>query len=109
MRWLMLLGLLSSSACAAEMKLNGPEISAGLGDVSLYAGDAIEQIFQKGGQTVYIDHGSASQGLWKVQSDQYCSQWPPSQSWACYDVMQDGDAITFVSGSGTRFEMRKTK
>jgi hypothetical protein len=109
MRWLIALALLSSGAFAAELKFAGPDITTALSDVSLYAGDAIEQIFQKGGQTVYIDHGAASQGLWKVQGDQYCSQWPPSQSWACYDVMQDGDAITFVSGSGTRFEMRKTK
>ncbi len=103
--------LMVAPAHAAESKLSGDEILNALREKSLYAGDngAIEQIFQKGGQTVYIDHGSVSQGQWKIENDRYCSQWPPSKSWACYDVTRDGQMITFVTASGTRFPMRESK
>ena len=109
MRWILAFAALSTVAVASEIKLSGPEIATNLTDVSLYAGTTVEQIFQKGGQTVYIENGGASQGLWKVQADQYCSQWPPSQGWSCFEVLQDGDQITFVSKAGKRFEMRKPK
>jgi hypothetical protein len=100
--------LAPQAAWAKSVKLAAAEITAVLSDQSLYAGEQgeIEQIFQKSGQTFYLDHGNSSQGTWKVENDKYCSQWPPSQSWSCYDVIRDSDAITFVSGTGKSFPMR---
>ncbi len=104
-----MLVLWSAPASAADIKLNGAEISTTLSDVSLYADGEVEQIFQSGGQTVYIEKSHPSQGLWKVDGDQYCSQWPPSRSWDCYDVVRDGDLIVFISSRGKRYPMRSNQ
>jgi hypothetical protein len=104
-------GFLSSGAMAEPVKLTGAEIAEVLADVILYAGDKaeIEQIFQKSGQTVYIDRGSMSQGSWFVEGDQYCSRWPPGVSKSCFDVTRDGETITFIASSGKTYPMRKKK
>jgi hypothetical protein len=104
-----LLVLMSSPARADEKSLTGPEIMTALSDQTLVGADAsqnIEQIFQKSGLTLYSSNGAQSQGFWKVDGDKYCSQWPPSENWSCYAVVQEGSLITFVSGGGTRYPMR---
>jgi hypothetical protein len=97
-----------SAGMAAEAKLSGAEILSLLSDQTLAgaeAGSKIEQIFQKGGLTLYTDNGAQSQGEWKVEEDQYCSVWPPSTFWACYDVLRDGARVTFVSRGGKQTPM----
>jgi S-adenosylhomocysteine hydrolase len=101
--------LLTSSAIAEERKLTGAEITAALTDTVLSAKTDTTQIFQMSGVTFYSENGSQSQGFWKVSGDQYCSQWPPNTAWPCYDVLQDGSKITFVSASGNRYEMQLPK
>ena len=96
----------SASGLAEEKKLSGDDILTALSDQVLAGKEGVSQIFQKSGVTYYSENGSQSQGLWKVQGDKYCSQWPPSQAWPCYDVLRDGLKIVFVSGSGTRYEMQ---
>lgn len=107
--YLALFGLYcGSSAVGAESALTGVAIQALLSDKSLVAnsdGKSIEQIFQKGGLTLYLENGAQSQGFWKVEGNAYCSQWPPNETWSCYDVLQDGKKVTFVSKSGKRFPM----
>ncbi len=67
--------------------------------------DSARQYFDKGGQTPYLDaSGQRTQGNWLMRGDQYCSVWPPSDHYSCYDVEKgksaDGkDTVTFVSGS----------
>jgi hypothetical protein len=100
--------LLVSPAIAAEMKLTGAEMQAILYDKILYGKD-VEQIFQKSGATFYSAGGSQSQGNWKIDGEKYCSQWPPNEAWACYDITQDGNKITFISKDGNRTEMSTTK
>jgi hypothetical protein len=100
--------LLISSAKAGETKLTGAEMQAILYDKILYGKD-VEQIFQKSGATFYSAGGSQSQGNWKIEGEKYCSQWPPNEAWACYDITQDGDRITFISKDGNRTEMSLTK
>jgi hypothetical protein len=112
LRTLIWLLFLSSTAAAAETKLNGAEITLVLNDVVLNGEDhgrPINQIFQKSGATFFNSAGGQSQGAWNVQGDQYCSQWPPNPSWACYDIMRDGAKVTFVAKSGTRTEMSLAK
>jgi hypothetical protein len=102
--------LVSSQIAAAERKLTGSEIASQLSGHTYQAtenGRKVEQIFHEGGATFYTVEGSQSQGLWRTTSDQYCSQWPPSEAWTCYDVVQDGSAITFISSSGTRYPMAR--
>ena len=91
---------------AGETKMTGAEIAVALTDHTVQGllddGKPWQQIFQKGGATYYSVGGAQSQGVWEVRGDQYCSQWPPGESWSCYDLMTDGKTFTFVSASGGR-------
>jgi hypothetical protein len=98
--------LTAGLASAEEQVLKGVEILEVLGDKTLTADGDIQQLFQEGGLTLYMEKGSSSQGRWKVEKDEYCSQWPPNQGWSCYQVTQDGEMITFIAKDGTRFPMR---
>jgi hypothetical protein len=103
--------LMATPAEASEMKLSGSEITNLLKDRTLFAGASgeIEQIFQATGATIYSEKSATSIGHWKIENDQYCSAWPPSELWSCYDVFQDDETIVFVGKSGNRFPMRETK
>jgi hypothetical protein len=106
---LCVIALMTAQSHADEKKLNGPEITAALTDTVLSAKTDTTQIFQKSGVTFFSDNGSQSQGFWKVDGDKYCSQWPPNTAWPCYDVLQDGSKITFVSATGIRYEFQLPK
>jgi hypothetical protein len=97
---------ISSVAHAGDVKLTGAEITAALADHTLGGKNednkSWQQIFQKSGVTYYSAGGAQSQGVWAVRGDQYCSQWPPNESWTCYDLMTDGKTYSFVSASGRR-------
>jgi hypothetical protein len=109
MKKILLISLLMiSSAHAAERKLSGAEMQVILYDKILHGKDA-EQIFQKSGVTFYSAGGNQSQGNWKIDGEKYCSQWPPNEAWACYDMMQDGNKVIFISKDGNRTEMTITK
>lgn len=98
-----------SAALATGRELAGAEITAVLSDqifVGADPADDIEQIFQKSGLTLYSANGAQSQGTWKVDGNKYCSVWPPSEHWSCYAVVQEGEVITFVSTSGTRYPVK---
>jgi len=100
------------SGHASESIVKSPELEKLFTDVSLYGvGDKaqVEQIFQKSGVTFYLEGSNSSQGNWKIENNKYCSQWLPNPSWACYDVLRDGDAVTFVSSTGTRTPMSLKK
>ena len=99
---------MTSGASVAELKLSGAEMQAMLSDKILYAKD-VEQIFQKSGTTFYSSGGGQSQGNWKIDGEKYCSQWPPNQAWACYDMTQNGNKVAFISKDGQRTEMSVTK
>jgi hypothetical protein len=93
---------------AADEKLSGALITTKLKDQILTAesdGHKIEQIFQASGLTIYIVDGQQSIGQWRVQGDQYCSVWPPSEHWVCYDVVAKANEITFISSRGERYPM----
>jgi hypothetical protein len=96
---------------AAEHKLTGVEITALLTDATVSGGSgdaAFKQYFAAGGATTYVgSENTPSQGSWRVQGDQYCSVWPPSGTWVCYDVEGDPTAtpptVTWIGDSGTRY------
>ncbi len=100
-----------SLASAAERKLTGREIETMLADVTVSGGSgdgAFKQYFAASGQTIYVGtEATPSNGNWRVKGDQYCSVWPPSGTWVCYDVEGELEAtpptISWVGESGTRY------
>jgi len=70
-------------------------------DVSYEGETKRSQSFHDNGTTTYVD-GRPSLGNWKASQTQYCSQWPPSSSWDCYDLFVDetGERIRFIGGAG---------
>ena len=82
-------------AAADWVALSGDEIRAALEGRALVYKNA-EQDFRASGKTLYQTNGQDSWGNWRIQGDQYCSQWPPSDLWACYGFEQNGAAVRFV-------------
>ena len=80
------------------VSMSGAEITEGLtGNVLDY--DNAVQDFRVSGRTLY-NAGRDSWGYWAVRGDQYCSMWPPSDLWACYDMARSGDRIRFIGEAG---------
>ena len=94
--------LLPLTAAAQEWRLlDGDGVRAALEGRRLrYASGAVQD-FRASGRTLY-NAGRDSWGYWRVQGNQYCSQWPPSDLWACYDLRRapDGGALRFVGPGG---------
>ncbi len=84
--------LVSIVPCLAEdKKLTGAEITTVLTDTTVFqyrsASRPWRQYFSADGATPYFgSDGPASQGRWQVRGDRYCSLWPPSNAWSCYNV-----------------------
>lgn len=58
------------------------------------------QIFGANGDTQYITE-RASSGRWAARGGQYCSVWPPSDIWTCYDFEVNGNAVRFIGSDNT--------
>ena len=74
------------------VKLNAAEINAALSARVLQYEDKAIQDFFADGRTLYQTN-DASWGRWRVDYNQYCSQWPPADGWACYDVYKSPDGL----------------
>ena len=98
--------MIASPVAAADWApLDGAGVQAALEEVTLvYDADngGATQHFYASGRTLY-DSGRPSWGYWAVRGDQYCSQWPPSDGWSCYDLERNatGDMLRFVAGDGS--------
>jgi hypothetical protein len=91
--------LLATPAWAEDWQpLDGPAIRAALESRSLIYDDGTTQDFRPDGRTLY---GTDSWGTWRVEGNRYCSAWPPSDAWSCYDMAQDGLRLKFISGDGS--------
>lgn len=103
--------LVAAPALADERKLDEAEIRALLGNNTVTGEDRNgpwRQFFDANGATTYVQGTEPpSNGRWSIRAGKYCSQWPPSDSWACYDVTGDPSAdpapITWIGESGARF------
>lgn len=93
--------LLAAPLGAEERQLNDAEINALLPIIAAI-GEDTRQTFSANGATTYSDRGRDSYGTWAARGDQYCSQWPPANGWACYDVLVDGETLIWVGESGHR-------
>ncbi|MFT7595479.1 MAG: hypothetical protein ACI8R4_002808 [Paracoccaceae bacterium] len=79
--------------------LSGDAIRAALDARRVDYDSGAWQEFRASGRTLY-NAGADSWGYWRFQGDFYCSQWPPSDLWACYSVEVAGDALGFIGASG---------
>lgn len=100
MRRIALILLMISGAAHADdwRPLNGAEIRTALTGITLTYANAT-QLFQADGKTPYVA-GRPSMGEWEVRGDQYCSVWPPSDHWACFDMFAKENKLRFVGKSG---------
>jgi len=78
--------------------MSGAQIKEALTGRALQYASA-HQDFRASGRTRYVA-GRESWGYWRVEGDAYCSQWPPSDLWACYSMARRGDALRFIGASG---------
>jgi hypothetical protein len=113
-----LIGLIFALAIpgsAYAERLGGQAAEKLLNDTTVYATplapDGWRQSFSKGGQTTYVDTGGVkTYGQWMVRGDKYCSVWPPSDRWVCYEVeggetAEGKPTVTWISGGdGKRYE-----
>lgn len=105
MRLIALLVFLPFMALAEDWQaLRGDAIGAALSGRTLQYANAW-QAFRASGRTLY-NAGEDSWGYWRVTGDMYCSQWPPSDLWACYRLEQRGDVLRFVGTGGDITEGR---
>lgn len=96
--WIMALWPGLMGAQEADL-MSGAQIEAALtGQKLIYEGGAWQD-FRESGRSLY-NAGRDSWGYWAVRGDRYCSQWPPSDSWACFDMQRAPDGVTFIGDHG---------
>lgn len=102
MRFLAVMMVLASPAVAEEWTpvFDDVAITAALADRTLVYDAYTLQYFGAGGDTQYITD-RASNGRWAARGGQYCSQWPPSDRWDCYDIQLLGDRVKFIGSDRT--------
>ena len=97
-----------------EITINGEKILALLSDARVIGSD-FEQSFgtpnaDSPASTTYWQGNNASFGWWRVQEDQYCSQWQQNGPWSCFQVSSYEDGkdtfIIWVDSGGRRFESK---
>ena len=88
------------AAAAVQWELpEGQALHNALAGLTLrYPGGEVQE-FYPSGKTLY-NAGQDSWGNWRIEGDQYCSQWPPSDLWTCYDVWVDDNLIRFIDANG---------
>lgn len=98
-RLTLILTMVATPLFAEWKPMTGAEIETALSGKTLIYDNA-QQVFYPSGRTLY-DAGRPSWGYWAARGDQYCSQWPPGDLWACYDMERDGDMLRFIAGDGS--------
>ncbi|MEO1153365.1 MAG: hypothetical protein AAFV31_15175 [Pseudomonadota bacterium] len=99
------LAMLAAIPALAEdwRTLGGEEITAALTDrVLVYDAEfEVTQSFLASGRTEYT-FGNPRWGWWDVRGDAYCSLWPPSDEWECFEIALNPDAtmLRFIGAAG---------
>ncbi len=97
MRWMVVFILTATPVWADDAGV----ATALTGKVLTYD-DGTSQSFAADGETIFFaTDGKQSIGHWRVQAGQYCSVWPPSDTWACYEVKVAGAEVDFVAADGS--------
>lgn len=87
------------SAAQDWQQLNGDAALNALQGRKLVYESGAWQEFRASGRTLY-NAGQDSWGYWAIRDAQYCSSWPPSDLWACYDLAKQGNRIKFTGAAG---------
>ncbi len=103
--------IMTAGAVAEERPITGAEITellAGKVVTGSRNGRGWSQTFDKDGATVYTQNGDQpSPGRWTIRGNQYCSLWPPSPKWDCYDMTADPAStpvsVTWIYPDGTKW------
>jgi len=97
MRWMVCLLALTVPAMADvwEPVFDDGAIFTALAGRTLVYDPYTFQWFGPEGDTQFVTE-RASDGRWAARGGQYCSQWPPSDTWACYDVQLSGQLVKFI-------------
>lgn len=97
------LAMLVAGPVAADgwVALEGPDLRAALAARVLAWGDGTTQNFFQDGRTLY-EGGASFWGIWRVVGRHHCSNWPPSDLWACFTVARQarGLDLRFTSRDG---------
>lgn len=80
--------------------LQGEAITQALSGQRVTYQDGSWQSFAADGSTLF-HAGRDSAGHWAQRGDQYCSVWPPSDRWACYQLEVTGKEIRFRAEDGS--------
>lgn len=105
-RFALILAALSMvSTAQAEPKPEDARVLDALMGKKLDYGKGVWQDFRPSMKTLYHS-GRPSWGYWAVRDGQYCSQWPPSSLWACYDIELTEAGVRFVGEKGDVSEGR---
>ena len=102
MRALAFAGIFAGSAAAAQ---DFAPVAEDAAITALLAGQVVVfdaytyQSFGADGRTQFVTERMAD-GLWEARDGRYCSQWPPSERWDCYDLSVDGQDVRFTSDTG---------
>jgi hypothetical protein len=105
--------LISFPANSQEEKtLSGLEISVVLSDARVKGVDFQQSFGTPDGETsastTYWQGNNASFGRWRVEGDDYCSQWQQDGPWSCYAVssftLNNDTHIIWIDRSGRRYE-----
>jgi hypothetical protein len=92
--------MMTGMAYADWVQLDDAGITAALTDRDFAYDDTATQHFHGSGRTRYTS-AEPSWGYWRVESGQYCSQWPPGLEWDCYDVFgNDTGAVRWDDAYG---------
>ncbi|MCX7888167.1 MAG: hypothetical protein N2422_00365 [Rhodobacteraceae bacterium] len=100
------LALLAAAAPAATeggwTRLTTPEIADALVARTIAFDNGATQEFRADGTTTYDSGSGPSAGKWRASDDEYCSIWPPSEDWVCFDVERSADGLDlrFTSTGG---------
>jgi hypothetical protein len=101
----MVLALAATPALAEWARLGDDGIVAALTGAEVDYDGAAWQAFLPTGRTMYrvgeAPEGETSRGDWRVEAGNYCSRWPPSDTWTCYAVEVDGQGgVRFIDSWG---------
>ena len=81
--------------------IDGASISKALTDSHIIYDNGHRQSFYSDGTTEYSSGSAPEQGLWRIEGDFYCSQWPPQDDWDCYTVsLSDQPRRVLFTGTG---------
>jgi hypothetical protein len=95
---LLVLTILAGTSGAAT-PITDEQITTALNERTLRYENGHIQTFLSSGETVYTA-GQPSWGRWHARGGRYCSQWPPSDNWYCYDVKLEENGVRFTDAVG---------